>query len=125
MESAMTLATLYSYPLWEDCLIRFGPGIVMFGTLVAWVLFDHRWARVTYWVILVAGIAYYGHLAITGGWKEIIPQGPNDSVYDPRWGIRLAAKLVAWGVMLLSVSALLWRRWARCKLGLADDPACP
>jgi len=113
--SAM-LATLYSRPLWEEILVILGPAVLMSAVLVAHVLTDRRWIGVACWGIVAAGVAYYAYFGATDGWKELLPHYPNDSVYDPRWRARFVAALLLDVVILLCLSAPLWRRWVRRRL---------
>jgi hypothetical protein len=116
----MIVATLYALPLWQEITHLIVPPAFMLGAAVVHVLNSHRWARYTYWITIGAGVAYYVSQVMAAGWRELIPHGPDDSIYDPRWTLRFAVKLIAVVAVLVAVSLPFWRRWVRWKCGLAD-----
>jgi len=110
----MSPATVYVYPLWEQNLRDFGPSIVVLLALAVYILSSRRWVAVLYWVIVALFLYEHAYVAFNHGAREaFVPNVPDGSVFSPRWGWSFAATLLADVVIVLALSAPLWRRWLR------------
>jgi hypothetical protein len=117
-EKNVILATLYSLPMWQDILYQFLPSALILGALLTRIFSERHWIRYAYWAVIALILGHYIVLAVTSGWGAVVPRAPDPSVYDPRWGIRFAANLLAWTMVLLALSEPTWRRWLRHRFGL-------
>jgi hypothetical protein len=121
-------------PLWDDILNNFFTVSVLTASLAAWILSGRRWNAYGFWVVLGLGLVHYICLVVYSGWGSVMPQDPlvhftghsitgvrMPIVADSRWGMHAAAKTLDWLVVILSLSAPLWRNWLRRKLDLKDS----
>jgi len=109
----------YSVPYWEHVFWEYHLPVILALSLIAWILSGRRWNAYAYWAVVAYVFIFYALRVYDNGWNEVVIRDPFSAPLGTRDGMIRWARILDWTVVILSLSAPIWRNRVRRWLGLS------